>query len=95
MGAYQQRTFAGTPESACIRFSNIVKVLEYQNKKFIVVWAPVLLYNDFHSPSIFVPKWDQKWNQTSCTNRHTERVQLILSAIQEDPQVTVHALGFV
>lgn len=45
----------------------IVEVADYQDKKFIVTWTSALLYNNFHSPSISVPKWDQGWDQTSCT----------------------------
>lgn len=37
----------------------IVEVVDYQDKKFIVTRAPTLLYNNFHSPSVSVPKWDQ------------------------------------
>lgn len=70
----------------------IVEVVDYQYKKFIVTWASALLYNNFTHPQFLSPNGTKDGTKQATPNRRTERVQLILFAIQEDPQVTVRTL---
>ena len=46
----------------------------------------------FIHPQFLSPNGTKDGTKQATPNRRTERVQLILSAIQEDPQVTVRAL---